>query len=432
MVAQPIEEHQLDTQLDQLHAALTAINLTDYATQTPAQARRTAARLRAMESMLRTHTGAAVRAVDRLVPTKVASHVLAGDFGMDTAAAHREIKQARILATAPASEHAAEVGQIPRTHALIIAGALRELPEHTTAEQKHLVETQLIADAQQLSPKDLTVRARRITELYDPVEQVDAHENQLLSRREAAARHKVSLHMWDNRDGTWKGQFVLPEVQALMLKTVIDAITAPRREHLDNGLSRVQRARLEAENDKPYDRKAGEALIALIEHLPTDRLPTTGGTPARIIITIDEAKLRDGVAAASLVTGERISAGELRRLACNHAILPAILGGKSIPIDLGRQQRLFTPAQRDALAVMDGGCIAPGCDRPPAWCEAHHGADTFAHGGNTNLSEGYLLCSTHHHDAHQHHWQLRRTPTGRAEIDRGRGHGWEHNQRYRP
>ena len=432
MVAQPIEEHQLDTRLDQLHAALTAINLTDYATQTPAQARRTAARLRALESMLRTHIGAAVRAVDRLVPTKVASQVLAGDFGMDTAAAHREIKQARILATAPASEHAAGVGQIPRTHALVIAGALRELPEHTTVEQKHLVETQLIADAAQMTPKDLTVRARRVTELYDPVEQVDAHENTLLERHETSARQKVSLHMWDVGDGTWKGQFTLPEVQALMLKTVIDAIAAPRRTHLDDGLTRVQRARLEAENDKPYDRKAGEAFVALVEHLPTDGLPTTGGTPARIIVTIDEAKLRDGVAAASLVTGERVSAGELRRLACNHGILPAVLGGKSVPVDLGRQQRLFTPAQRDALAVMDGGCIAPGCDRPPPWCEAHHGADTFAHGGNTNLSEGYLLCSTHHHEAHQHRWQLRRTPTGRAEVDRGRGHGWEHNQRYRP
>lgn len=430
MVAQAIEATPLDNQLENLHAALTAIPLAGYATQTPAQARRTAARLRALESMLRTHIGAAVRAVDRLVPTKVASQVLAGDFGLDTAAAHRQIRDARMLEVAKAAEQAAGVGRISQTHALVIGTALKQLPEQTTPEQKQLVETQLITDAQRLSPRDLATRARRISELYEPEESVDAHENDLLTRREAHARSRTSLAMWDVGDGTWRGQFVLPELQARMLKTVIDAIVAPRRTHLDEGLPRVERARAEAENDKPYDRKAGEAFGMLIEHLPTNGLPTTGGTPARIIVTIDETKLRSGVAAASLVTGERISAGQLRRLACNHGILPAVLGGKSVPVDLGRQQRLFTSAQRDALAVMDGGCVAPGCDRPPPWCEAHHGGLPFAYGGKTNLDEGYLLCSAHHHEAHRHRWRLRRTSTGRAEVDRGRG--WEHNHRYRP
>lgn len=148
---------------------------------------------------------------------------------------------------------------------------------------------------------------------------------------------------------------------------------------------------------------AGERAV---EHLPTDGFPTTGGTPAHITVTIGEAKLRSEVAATTLSTGGRISAGELRRLACGHGILPTVLGGASIPIDLGRDQRLFTRRQRDALAVMDGGCVAPGCDRPPAWCEAHHGGVPFSEGGRTNLNEGYLLCSSHHHEAHQHRWRL--------------------------
>jgi hypothetical protein len=171
-------------------------------------------------------------------------------------------------------------------------------------------------------------------------------------------------------------------------------------------------------------------LLALIEHLPVDGLPTTGGTPARIVLTIEEAKLRSAVAAATLATGERISATQWRRLACTHGILPAVLGGSGIPVDLGRSQRLFTTHQRDALATLDGGCVAPGCDRPPAWCEAHHGGLPFAPGGRTSLSEGYLLCSSHHHEAHSRSRQLRRAPGARAEVDRGRG--WERNHRYRP
>lgn len=431
MVAQPVEYPQLETQLGQLHALLAAIPLAGYADQTPAEARRTAALLRTLESMLRTHVSAAVRAVDRLVPTRQASQLLAGDFGLDAAAAHREIKDARALASAHAAEQAAADGRISLPHAVVIGTALRQLPEQTNAEQRRLAEQQLITDAATLSPKDLATRARRITELYDEAEAVDAHENELLARREARARSMASLSMWDNRDGTWQGRFVLPELQARMLKTVIDAFAAPRRSHLtDDRLSRVERARAEAEADKPYDRKAGEALMALVEHLPTEGLPTTGGTPARIVITIDEAKLRSTVAAATLTTGERISAGQLRRLACSHGILPAVLGGTGVPVDLGRSQRLFSTAQRDALAVMDGGCVVPGCDRPPAWCEAHHGGSPFADGGRTNLDEGYLLCSSHHHDAHQRKWRFRRAPGGRAEVDRGRG--WEHHHRYRP
>ena len=429
MVAQPVEEPQLTVRLGQLHALLAAIPLAEYTTQTPAQARRTAATLRTLESMLRTHVTAAVRAVDRLVPTRQASQVLAGDFGLDVAAAHREIRDARALAAAGAAEQAAAEGRISQRHAVVIGTAVRQLPERTTVEQRSLAEQQLITDATTLSPKDLATRARRIAELYEPAEVVDAHEDQLLTKRETRARSLASLAMWDAGDGTWQGRFVLPELQARMLKTVIDAFAAPRRAHLDR-LSRIERARVEAEKDKPYDRKAGEALIALIEHLPTDRLPTTGGTPARIIVIIDEARLRASTAGATLATGERLSATELRRLACSQQILPAVLGGAGVPVDLGRAQRLFTPAQRDALAVMDGGCGTPRGESPPAWCEAHHGGLPFADGGKTNLGEGYLLCSAHHHDAHQHRWRFRRTANGRAEVDQGSG--WQRNHRYRP
>ncbi|MEA4945393.1 MAG: DUF222 domain-containing protein [Propionicimonas sp.] len=430
MVAQPVESSQLEARLSQLHALVAAIPLAAYSDQTPAEARRTAMALRTLESMLRTHVSAAVRAVDRLVPTRQASQLLAGDFGLDAATAHREIKDARVLAAASAAERAAADGRISLPHAMVIGAALRQLPEQVNPEQRRLAEAQLIVDAASLSPKDLTTRARRITELYDEVEAVDAYEDQLLTRAETRARSRASLSMWDNHDGTWQGRFVLPELQARMLKTVVDAFAAPRRSHLEQlRLSRLERARAEVENDKPYDRKAGEALMALIEHLPTDGLPTTGGTPARIVITIDEAKLRSATP-ATLATGERISAGQLRRLACSHGILPAVLGGAGIPVELGRSQRLFSAAQRDALAVMDGGCVAPGCDRPPAWCEAHHGGLPFADGGKTDLNQGYLLCSAHHHDAHQRKWRFRRAPDGRAEVDRGRG--WERHHRYRP
>ncbi|MFN2589627.1 MAG: HNH endonuclease signature motif containing protein, partial [Actinomycetota bacterium] len=42
----------------------------------------------------------------------------------------------------------------------------------------------------------------------------------------------------------------------------------------------------------------------------------------------------------------------------------------------------------------------PGCDRPHAWCDAHHIVH-WAHGGETKLSNLILLCRRHHRVIHQ-------------------------------
>ena len=54
-----------------------------------------------------------------------------------------------------------------------------------------------------------------------------------------------------------------------------------------------------------------------------------------MVVTIDHTVLAGALKAAHLDTGETLSAGEARRLACNAAILPAVLGGKSVALDLG-------------------------------------------------------------------------------------------------
>jgi hypothetical protein len=89
-----------------------------------------------------------------------------------------------------------------------------------------------------------------------------------------------------------------------------------------------------------------------------------------------------------------------------------VLGGRTQPLHLGRARRLFSPAQRLAMAVRDGTCRrlamavrdgtcrAEGCDIPADWCEAHHAGRPWGHDGLTDLEDGVLLCSFHHHRAH--------------------------------
>jgi hypothetical protein len=101
------------------------------------------------------------------------------------------------------------------------------------------------------------------------------------------------------------------------------------------------------------------------------------------------------------------------RLRAAMAVLPPSLGGApSRPLDVGRATRVVQPAQRAALAVRDGGCVFPGCDRPLAWCEAHH-LVSWLDGGPTNLGNLALLCWAHHRTVHEGGWQLIRGPDER-------------------
>jgi hypothetical protein len=209
-----------------------------------------------------------------------------------------------------------------------------------------------------------------------------------------------------------------------MLKTSLDATAAPRRRHLTAEQERDQ-------DELTYGQRMGRAFAGLVEHLPTDKLPTAGGTPALITVNIDLDDLRRRVGAATLTTGTRISSGELRRIACTRGIMPMVFAGKSLPLDMGRAKRLFTPAQRIAHAIRDLGCVTPGCEAPPEWCEDHHWRLRWADGGPTDIDGGALLCSLHHHRSHDENWQFRLALDGIIEVKKPGG-VWERNHRWRP
>jgi hypothetical protein len=117
----------------------------------------------------------------------------------------------------------------------------------------------------------------------------------------------------------------------------------------------------------------------------------------------------------TLDTGERLAPAVVRRLACDAKLIPGVLDSSGQPLDLGRERRLFTGAVRRALALRDGGCSFPGCDRPPKWCEGHH-VVPWEENGLTCLSNGCLLCARHHHLIHEGEWRVRIAADGRPEF----------------
>ncbi|CAN5342812.1 hypothetical protein BH09ACT10_BH09ACT10_16260 [soil metagenome] len=283
------------------------------------------------------------------------------------------------------------------------------LPRTVTAAEREAAETTLVADAPSLTLKDLSRRALRIADVFAEPPVVDQIEGDALVARDKAARRKTTFWMLDQGDGTVKGGFVIPEAYADMLRTPLEAISAPRRDALKHGAPGNELGSVDdgnGDSTRTYPEKMGHAFLELIGHIPADRLPTSGGVGPTVTVNLDYTQLVSGIGAATLSTGTRIPVEQARMMACNHHILPMVFAGKPFPLELGHDARLFSRAQRIALAARDGGCAFPGCDRPPPWCEGHHAKNPWAQGGETNIDEGVLLCARHHHTIHHHGWTV--------------------------
>ncbi|WP_114422794.1 HNH endonuclease signature motif containing protein [Nocardioides houyundeii] len=223
----------------------------------------------------------------------------------------------------------------------------------------------------------------------------------------------LSLH--DNGDGTWSGRFRIPELHGNLLDTVLGRLTSPRRAGRDStGRPVVDETAPGVGESVSFPELQGQAWCELIEHLPS-----TGhaAATASVLVTVDLAGLLDGLGAARLETGVRVTAGEARRLACEAGLVPAVLGGRSEPLDLGRERRLHTTAQRRALSLVHA---VAGCERPFSWCEIHHHRLAWSKGGRTDLGNGLPLCGHHHRRAHDPGWDLRQHPGGEHRFHRRR------------
>ena len=109
---------------------------------------------------------------------------------------------------------------------------------------------------------------------------------------------------------------------------------------------------------------------------------------------------------------DAVSVATVERRACTAGTITLTVDGDpdnaGQPLNLGRERRLFSRAQRLALAARDGGCRWPGCKRPPSWCEAHHIQHWQRDHGKTDIADGILLCRHHHLLAHNNGWEIER------------------------
>ncbi len=98
-----------------------------------------------------------------------------------------------------------------------------------------------------------------------------------------------------------------------------------------------------------------------------------------------------------------ISTMTLDRLTCDTTVTTVIVDGEHVPLDIGREKRLFPPHLRKALYLRDQCCIK--CGAPPGRTHAHHIVH-WTHHGETSLSNGCLLCPACHANVHHDGWDV--------------------------
>lgn len=181
---------------------------------------------------------------------------------------------------------------------------------------------------------------------------------------------------------------------AAVLKAAIDPLAAPCPEVDERGRT------VSADTRSPARRRL-EGLLTIVQRgvASAEGVPTTD--KAKVVVLIDLDTLVGQVrGTGTTLTGDVLSPGVVRRMACDAEIIPMVLGSDSEPLDVGRSRRLFTRGQRLLLTARDGGCTYPGCTVPPAWCDAHH-VVPWHRGGRTGADNGALLCQRHHTVVHE-------------------------------
>lgn len=250
-----------------------------------------------------------------------------------------------------------------------------------------------------LNADDLFKRARHLRDNLD-VGGVALREAELHAQR--------FLRIRRNPDGTVDGRFRYGPEDGIDVIAAVDAYTSPRRGG-PRFTDPVKKAAAEAlvADPRTNDQLAADALMGMIR-LASDANPATmlGGRPSlRVIVTDNVLVSREGFGRIAGYN-DAMSLPTIDRLACNSGILGIKFDAEGRGINIGRDQRLFTERQRAIMAVRDGGCRWPGCDRPPSWTEAHHINQWARDRGCTDVDDGILLCRMHHMLLHNNHWQV--------------------------
>src|SRR6266540_3789701 len=293
--------------------------------------------------------------------------------------------------TAPAKlpkvREALHEGALDPKHVDAIARVVNDVPDWANYQHRDLVETTLTDTARVCTPRVVAEHGRVLLDHIN----VDSANPKL---EDEQADPTNTFHYSRTRNGgiKYRGQ--------------MDAETADELEAMLGPLAKPQKQPDGSPDPRSVPERQGDAVCDII-HLATksDGLPKHGGSRPHLNVHLNLNVLTDAVGTATLDSGTPLCPSAARRIGCDADIIPIILNGDSVPLDVGRTRRLVKPAQRKALVARDRGCAYPSCPLAARWCDAHH-VRSWIDVGKTDLANMVLLCRRHHRVLHHSAWEI--------------------------
>ncbi|HWS57221.1 MAG TPA: HNH endonuclease signature motif containing protein [Actinotalea sp.] len=382
--------------------------------------------------------------------------------------AAREVAQASTLVAMPAVADAVRDGRMPLGHVDVLARVSASASEKGAAALASPDgQARLVGLAQRLPVKDFAARLAQLVAIPDPAG---------VERDHAAQRSARYLRLSHQPDGTYlRGRLdrVAGEVLRVALagtgqapdetrdadQASADALVALAQRAV-SGMAGVRARRTEPGSGRPLDDPGQDAADARLSgtsavphlslivpaetfaELRSHAMGHDGGAEgavafdggaegavafdggAKVAVASDGgaqgavAPPWSAVAPATLEDGTPVAMSQLAAALCDCEISRIVLAAGSVPVDLGRTQRLYPAAHRRAVIVRDRHCAWNGCAVPAAYCEVHHIRWWVRDRGPTSLDNAVLLCSHHHHVIHALDVTIQRGgPPPRSPVD---------------
>lgn len=322
-------------------------------------------------------------------------------IAVGTATAQRQtFSGERLPSRRPHVAAAVEAAELSIEAASAITSMLDRASTRADASRVDVVEAALVDLAARV-PLETLIRGVREAEARLDADGVEPREDVLRMER--------SLTMREDGNGMVHLHARLDPESAAPVKAAIEAFVSDvlrRREPADGDHTPI------VDDRRSIPQLQADALAALARHALGCTQTLTPLAKTTVVVRVDLDTLLGELGHARIDgLDQPISAATARRMAADAELIPAVLGGDSIPLDLGRTARLFTKAQRLALGERDGGCAS--CGQNITYVEAHHIDWWERDTGPTDLSNGVLLCSFCHHTIHRDGWKIQASP---AEV----------------
>jgi hypothetical protein len=301
---------------------------------------------------------------------------LASTFKITWGSARQNVRVAHALEEMPKTRRALDDGDLSMSAVRLLVMAREAHPTAFERDEAQLVEAARIHSMNDL--QRVAVYWRQAVEREHSLE----GDDKLRERRRLHA--SVSFLGMVRVDGDLDPE--AGETLLTALRAVLDA---------------ESRSRPQDDLRTPAQRRADALGEICRQWLDKADRPTVADERPHVTVTVGAEALQN----TSANTSELDHVGPVdpeaaRRLGCDASVMRVVMAGRSEPLDVGRRTPVVPPAIRRAVVVRDRTCRFPGCDRPHAWCDAHHVVH-WADGGPTALANLVLMCRRHHRMVHQ-------------------------------